>query len=358
VTLERDIDTTAEQLGADARAYRRLLRPVARALRQFMCGTFPLAGVSRAYDGLRSAHAIAASRFAEERTRGFFAGHAAHSVLPMERRPSGGFGLVLVGAGHAVGWPFPRGGAQAISDALIARLNELGGVVHTSSAVDELPDADVVVADVMPRELLRLAAFPRRYERALSRYRHSAAAFKVDWALSAPIPWQAEACARAATVHLGATLSEISASERRHDSDRPFVLLAQHTLFDESRAPAGKHTAWAYCHVANGSQEDRTDAIEAQIERFAPGFRELVLARSVRGPARLEGENRNYVGGDINGGAMDLRQLLFRPVVRLVPYRTPRRGVYLCSAATPPGGGVHGLSGYAAAHFALKDVRS
>jgi phytoene dehydrogenase-like protein len=358
VTLERDIDATARQLGADARAYRRLVRPVARALRQFMRGTLPLAGLSRAFDGVRSARAIARSRFGEERTRGFFAGQAAHSVLPMERRPSGGFGLVLLGAGHAVGWPFPRGGAQAITDALVGRLVQLGGVVHTGARVDELPQADVVVADVMPRELLRLSRFPRRYERALRRYRHSAAAFKVDWALSAPIPWAAPECTRAATVHLGATLEEISASEREHRSQRPFVLLAQHSLFDDSRAPAGKHTAWAYCHVPNGAREDRTDAIEAQIERFAPGFRRLVLARHVRSPALLEADNRNYVGGDINGGSMDLRQLIFRPAVRVVPYRTPCHGLYLCSAATPPGGGVHGLSGYAAAHFALKDLRA
>ncbi len=358
LTLERDVDATAKQLGRDAEAYGSLVRPVVRALRQFMRGRFPLGGVSRAPAALRSARRLVEDRFAEERTRGFFAGHAAHSVLPMERRPSAGFGLVLLGAGHAVGWPFPRGGAQALADALVARLQELGGVVHTSERVDEIPRADVVIADVMPRELLRLARFPARYEHAVRRYRHSAAAFKLDWALSGPIPWTAPECARAATVHLGATLEEISESERSHTSPRPFVLLAQHTLFDETRAPQGQHTAWAYCHVPNGSRVDRTEAIEAQIERFAPGFRELVLARHVRTPQDLETDNGNYVGGDINGGSMDLRQLLFRPVVRLVPYRTPRRGLYLCSAATPPGGGVHGLSGYAAAHFALKDLRA
>jgi phytoene dehydrogenase-like protein len=357
VTLERDIDATARQLGMDRDGYRRLVSPLVRGLRQFFRGGFPWAGLVRSFASLHSARAIAFSRFAEERTRGFFAGQAAHSVLPLERRPSAGFGLVLLAAGHAVGWPFPRGGAQAISDALADRLHHLGGVVHTSSPVAELPRADVVIADVMPRELLRLARFPLRYERALNRYRHSSAAFKLDWALDGPIPWTAAECQRAATVHIGGSYDEIAKSERDHRAAHPFVLLAQHTLFDPTRAPQGKHTAWAYCHVPNGSPEDRTDAIESQIERFAPGFRKLVLARSVRGPAELEADNRNYVGGDIGGGTMDLRQLFFRPTSRLVPWRTPRRGVYLCSAATPPGGGVHGLSGYAAARFALRDLR-
>jgi phytoene dehydrogenase-like protein len=356
VTLEREIDATAAQLGEDADAYRRLVTPVARGLRQFFRGRYPVAALPRVFDGLRSARALVQSRFRNERTRAFFAGQAAHSVLPLERRPSAGFGLVLLAAGHAVGWPFPRGGAQAISDALVARLRELGGVVHVSSPVDELPRADVVVADVMPRELLRLGRFPARYERALRRFRHAPAAFKIDWALDGPIPWTAEECRRAATVHLGGSFEEIAESERDKRSARPFVLLAQHALFDDMRAPAGKHTAWTYCHVPNGSGDDRADAIEAQIERFAPGFRRLVLARSVRNPADLESGNRNYVGGDINGGTMDLRQLFFRPAPLLVPWRTPRRGVYLCSAATPPGGGVHGLSGYAAARVALRDL--
>ena len=356
VTLERGIDETAAQLGGDADAYRRLVTPVARGLRQFFRGRIPFAALPRVFDGVRSARALVESRFREEKTRAFFAGQAAHSVLPLERSPSAGFGLILAGAAHAVGWPFPAGGAQAICDALAARLRELGGVVHTSSRVDELPHADVVVADVMPRELLRFARFPPRYERALRRYRHASAAFKLDWALDGPIPWSAERCRRAATVHLGGSYEEIAESERDKRSPRPFVLLAQHTLFDARRAPDGKHTAWAYCHVPNGSREDRTEAIEAQIERFAPGFRKLVLARSVRTPLELESDNRNCVGGDINGGTMDLRQLFFRPAARLVPWRTPRRGLYICSAATPPGGGVHGLSGYAAARFALRDL--
>src|SRR5439155_15801202 len=217
--------------------------------------------------------------------------------------------------------------------------------------------ADVVVADVMPSELLRIASLPARYTRALRRYRHGAAAFKLDWALSGPIPWTAPACRRAATVHLGATLEEIATSERENRSPNPFVVLAQQSLFDPTRAPEGKHSAWAYCHVPNRSSEDRTAVIEAQVERFAPGFGELILARSARGPAALEADNRSYVGGDISGGMMDLSQLLFRPVRRAVPYRTPVRGLYLCSAATPPGGGVHGMCGWLAAKVALRDLR-
>jgi phytoene dehydrogenase-like protein len=214
----------------------------------------------------------------------------------------------------------------------------------------------------MPGELARIARgrLPERYERALRRYRHGPGAHKLDWALDGPIPWRAEACRRAATVHLGATLDEISASEwnawRGLRSERPFVLLAQQSLFDPTRAPDGRHAAWAYCHVPNGSEWDMTDAIEAQVERFAPGFRELVLARSVLRPSDLEGRNRNLVGGDVGGGAWDLGQLFFRPVRSAVPYRTPLRGVYLCSSATPPGGGVHGMCGYMAARVALRDA--
>jgi phytoene dehydrogenase-like protein len=220
-----------------------------------------------------------------------------------------------------------------------------------------------VLADLVPRELIRLSRgrLPERYERALRRYRHGPGAFKLDWALEGPIPWRAEECRRAGTVHLGGTLDEISASEWEpwsgRTSPRPFVLLVQHTLFDETRAPPGRHTAWAYCHVPNGSVEDMTDAIEAQVERFAPGFRELILARSALAPPLLEAKNRNLVGGDLNAGAADLGQLVFRPVRKAVPYRTPLRGVYLCSAATPPGGGVHGMCGYSAARVALRDLR-
>jgi phytoene dehydrogenase-like protein len=354
VTLERSVDETAAQLGADARAYRRLVTPFVRAAERFRAARVPVANV---FPALASARGLAEARFAGEPARGFFAGHAAHSMLPLERRPSAGFGLSLLALGHAVGWPFPRGGSSALSAALARRLRDLGGTIRTSAPAEELPRADLVLCDVVPRELVRLARWrlPARYERRLLAYRHGPGAFKLDWALSGPISWTADACRRAGTVHLGATLEEISRSERDNDSERPFVLLAQQSLFDPTRAPEGRQTAWAYCHVPNASTADRTDAIEDQVERFAPGFRGLVLARSVRSPADLQAENRNYVGGDINGGIMDLRQLVSRPT--LVPYRTPIRGVYLCSAATPPGGGVHGLCGVAAARLALRGLR-
>jgi phytoene dehydrogenase-like protein len=259
------------------------------------------------------------------------------------------------------GWGFPRGGAQRLTDALGDRLSELGGEIHTERRVDELPQADVVLADVVPGELLRIGGdrLPARYVQALRRYRHGPGAFKLDWALDGPIPWRAEECHRAATVHLGGTLGEIAASERSpwngEHAEKPFVLLAQQTLFDPSRAPDGKHTAWAYCHLPNGSTMDMAERIEAQVERFAPGFRGLILGRAAIGPADFQNRNRNIVGGDINGGAMDLGQLFFRPVRKLVPYRTPVRGLYLCSSATPPGGGVHGMCGYAAARVAIRD---
>jgi phytoene dehydrogenase-like protein len=378
--LERDVGATAAGLGPDGQAYRRLVGPLAarwRSLEPLLLGPLPprpaalgeavralgLVQLQRAARAaLADARSLAEDRFATDRARGFFAGHAAHSALPLERRPSAGFGLALAVLGHALGWPFPRGGAQAIADALAARLLDLGGAITTSSAVDELPAADVVMADVVPRELVRLARgrLPERYERALRRYRHGPGAHKLDWALAGPIPWRAEACRRAGTIHLGGTLDEISASEwgawSGQPADRPFVLLAQHSLFDPTRAPEGGHTAWAYCHVPNGSSVDMVDAIERQVERFAPGFRELVLARSVMRPGDLEAHDRNLVGGDVNGGSADLGQLLFRPARTLVPYRTPLRRLYLCSSSTPPGGGVHGMCGYSAALVALRDL--
>ncbi len=382
VMLEHGLLATAAGLGEDGSSYRELVGPLVDAWREVervLIGPHPvspravlrlgdrlgargLAAAARA--SLGTARALAEERFRSERARAWFAGHAAHSMLPLERRPSAGFGLVLLVLGHAVGWPFPRGGSQQLADALAAKLRELGGEVVTSSPVDELPRADVVVADVVPRELVRIAGdrLPERYLRRLRAYRHGPGAFKLDWALDGPIPWTAAECRRAGTVHLGGTLEEISHSEwgawRGRPVERPFGLLAQTSLFDRTRAPEGKHTAWAYCHVPNGSGVDMTERIEAQVERFAPGFRELVLARHAMGPAALEAHDRNLVGGDLNGGAMDLGQLFFRPVRRLVPYRTPLRGVYICSAATPPGGGVHGMCGYSAARAALSDLDS
>jgi phytoene dehydrogenase-like protein len=369
VLTERSYLETAARLGEDRAAYTRLFHPVVdewSRLERSILGPHPappralLSALPIVRNGLSSARSLA-SRFRTREARALLAGHAAHSMLPLDKRPSGGVGLFLGTTAHVYGWGFPRGGSQLLADALTDRLRELGGEINTSSRVDELPKADVVLADVVPRELLRIAGdrLPARYARALRRYRHGPGVFKLDWALDGPIPWIAKECLRTATVHLGGSFEELAESERapwegRH-ADRPFVLLAQQSLFDDSRAPAGKHTAWAYCHVPNGSSEDMTQQIEAQVERFAPGFRELVLARAATGPADIERRNRNIVGGDINGGALDLGQLFFRPVRKLVPYRTPLEGLYLCSSATPPGGGVHGMCGLSAALVALRD---
>jgi phytoene dehydrogenase-like protein len=367
VTTERSILATADQLGEDRSSYHRLFNRVVSGWSDFesvILGPF-LPRPNRLFHavdfsvvraGLSSAEGLA-KRFRTERAQALLAGHAAHSMLPLEKRPSGGVAFFLIVAAHTFGWGFPRGGSQRLADALAERLEELGGDIRTDSPVDELPRADVVLADVVPRELLRIAGdkLPSHYAHALRRYRHGPGVFKLDWALDGPIPWTAPECRRTATVHVGGTLEEIADSERAPGHERPFVLLTQPSLFDDSRAPAGKHTAWAYCHVPAGSTVDMTDRIEAQVERFAPGFSELILARHAMGPADLERRNRNIVGGDINGGTMDLSQLFFRPVRKLVPYRTPLKGLYICSSSTPPGGGVHGMCGYSAALVALKD---
>ncbi|HZT54052.1 MAG TPA: NAD(P)/FAD-dependent oxidoreductase, partial [Gaiellaceae bacterium] len=269
--------------------------------------------------------------------RALVAGCCAHSGQPIERPASRGVGAVLLALAHTVGWPFPRGGSRALADALAARLHALGGEIRTSSPLEEIPEADLVLCDTRPEFVGRSA-------------RYGPGAFKLDWALSGPIPWRDERCALAATVHVGGSAEEIAASERSPGSLRPFVILAQPSLWDETRAPAGRHTAWAYCHVPNGSERDMTEAIEAQVERFAPGFRDRILARSVLGPRELEAHDRNLVGGDVNAGEMTVRRL-FGP-----GYRTARRGVYLCSAATRPGAGVHGLCGLLAARRALRDL--
>jgi phytoene dehydrogenase-like protein len=371
VVLERSVEATAEGLGGDARAYRNLMEPLvaeADALLSELLGPVrlprrPLLLARFAALGLQSADRVARRRFAGERARALLAGLAAHSLLPLTRSPSGAFGLVLALLGHRVGWPLPRGGAQRLADALAGCLRSLGGDIECGrriDSLDQLPPARAVLLDVAPRELLRIAGtrLPPGYRRRLAGFRHGPGAFKLDLALDAPIPWSAPECARSATVHLGGTLEEIAASEAAvaagRAPERPFVLLAQQSLFDPSRAPGSGHTVWAYCHVPNGSAVDMSDRIGAQIERFAPGFRDRVLARHALAPADLEAYNPNYVGGDIGGGLQDLRQLLARPVPRLVPYETPLSGVYLCSSSTPPGAGVHGMCGYWAARAALR----
>ncbi len=369
--LLRSVVETAEGLGTDAESYRALFGPLVTSWAQLepaLLGPLvrlprhPLALARFGLSALQPAASFARRRFKGEPARALFAGLAAHSILSLESVATASFGLVLGTTGHAVGWPLPRGGSQRIADALATYLRSLGGEIQTGAPVESLDElsAPILLCDVTPRQFLRLAGdrLPPRYRRGLERFRYGPGVFKLDWALSAPVPWTAPACARAGTVHLGGTLEEIAASERApargETTEHPFVLLAQPTLFDASRAPEGKHTAWAYCHVPNGSSVDLTETIERQVERFAPGFGERVLARCVSAPADLERRNPNLVGGDIGGGSNDLRQLMARPVLRAVPYATPLAGVYLCSASTPPGGGVHGMCGYLAARAALR----
>jgi phytoene dehydrogenase-like protein len=371
VLLERSVEATARGLGRDEHAYRRLFDPLVRGsdtLMREILGPLrpprhPLLMARFGARALRSASGLARSRFEGERARALLAGCAAHSMLSLRNPASGAFGIVLALSAHRVGWPVVRGGSQRLADALASELRSLGGLIeagHWVESLDELPDAGTTLLDVTPRQLLRLAGprLPDGYARRLGRYRYGPGVFKLDWALDGPIPWSAREAARAGTVHIGGTLDEIAASEEAvaqgEQPNRPFVLLVQASLFDPTRAPAGKHTAWAYCHVPSGSPRDMTDAIEAQVERFAPGFKDLIAARSAMGPAEVEHRNPNYVGGDINGGAQDLRQLFTRPVARPVPYSTPVEGLYICSSSTPPGGGVHGMCGYWAARAALR----
>jgi len=373
VMLERSIEATVEGLGVDAAAYRRLMGPIVRDWPRLVPGILgplrlrsarhPIAMARFGMFALPPARLLAAAWFRGERARALFAGLAAHAVLPLESPATSAIGLVLGALGHVVGWPLPRGGAQAIADALAAHFRALGGEIVTDwrvASLDELPPARAMLLDVPPQRLVEIAGgrLPERDRRQLGRFRHGPGIFKVDWALDGAIPWRARECARAATVHLGGTLAEVAASERAcwqgQHAERPFVLLAQQSLFDPTRAPAGQQTAWAYCHVPHGSTEEMTARIEAQVERFAPGFRDRILARAVAGPVELARQDANIIGGDIAGGVTDLRQLFFRPWPRVVPYRTGAPGVYLCSASTPPGAGVHGLCGYYAARAALK----
>ena len=371
VMLERSLELTGTGLGADGAAYSSLMTSLVRhwePLTAMLLGPLrwprqPLLLARFGLPGMRSAGALAQQYFVGEEPRALFAGLAAHAVLPLERRPTAAFGLILALLGHAVGWPLVRGGSQRLADAMVSYLESLGGEIHTNApvtCVDGLPASRVVLMDVTPKQVLRLAGhrLTPAYRRQLGRYRYGPGVIKMDWALDAPIPWRAEACRRAATVHLGGSLHEIAATEQAafsgHHSEWPFVILAQPSLFDDTRAPAGRHTAWAYCHVPHGSALDVSDRIERQIERFAPGFRDRVLARHVMAPAALEQYNSNYVGGDISGGTQDLRQLFTRPAVRLTPYATSDRALFICSASTPPGGGVHGMCGYFAAQAALR----
>ncbi len=373
--LRRSATETAAALGADSSSYERLFGPLAKMYETLLPEFLrPLLRVPKhpvqlarfGLHALRSAEGIARRWFKEEPAQALFGGLAAHSFLPLEQRGSAAFGLVLGMLGHAVGWPLPRGGSQQIAEALAAHLRSLGGEIATHSGVsniDDLPLARAVLLDVTPVQLLLLAGhkLPEWYRRRLGRFRYGPGVFKLDYALSGPVPWKAEDCRRAGTVHVGGSFEEIAAAEREVAAGRlparPFVLVAQPSVFDPTRAPAGWHTAWAYCHVPNGSDYDMTERIENQLERFAPGFRGCVLARHKMNCTDLEQHNANLVGGDISGGANDLWQLAARPVLSLNAYRTPVPGLYLCSSSTPPGGGVHGMCGYWAAEAVLRTTK-
>ncbi|EFB40133.1 phytoene desaturase family protein [Parachlamydia acanthamoebae] len=369
--LESSIEKTSETLGLDATAYRRILEPCVQKwdnLVDDLLGPlrFPKHPIQMAWFSglcLQPAYSLACQFFREERARGLFGGLAAHSMMPLERSLTSAFGLILGTLGHKAGWPLPEGGSQNIANALASFFRSLGGEIHTNTnieCIDDLPSSQVILCDVSPKQLLKIAdhQLSDHYKGKLASYRYGPGVFKVDWALSQLIPWKAKECLRAGTVHIGGTLDEIAKSEREVwenvHPQKPYIILAQQSLFDSTRAPKRKQTAWAYCHVPNGSNVDMTEVIEAQIERFAPGFKDCILAKATKSAVEFEQYNANYVGGDINGGVQDLTQLFTRPVARIVPYSTPRKGLYICSASTPPGGGVHGMCGYHAAKAALK----
>jgi phytoene dehydrogenase-like protein len=326
----------------------------------------PLLMARFGFVGLLPAVTLARLAFRGERARAVFAGMASHAMMPLTGLATASFGLVLGLVAHAIGWPMALGGSQSIANALGAYLQSLGGDIVTGHPVRswaDVPHAHVHLFDTSPRDLVRIVGekLPEDYRRALSKFRYGPGVFKADYALNGPIPWRAKECLRAGTVHVGGTMGEIAAAEaapwRGEHPERPFVVVAQQSLFDPTRAPEGQHTAWAYCHVPHGSSEEMTERLEAQLERFAPGFRDRVLARRTLTAAGMEAYNPNYVGGDINAGVQDLRQLFTRPVARLDPYATPAEGVWLCSSSTPPGGGVHGLCGYYAARSVLQRLR-
>lgn len=369
--LVRSVEQTADWLGGDRTAYERLVRPfvspweklAAELLAPAHIPSHPLLLARFARRAVRSASSIAHNHFSGSSARALWAGLAAHSMLPLDAPISAAVAMVLANSAHAVGWPFPRGGAQRITDALVACAQSVSVSLDTNHAVRvlaDVPEARVTMFDVTPRQLVDIFedGLPERARKQLIRFRYGPGVFKIDWALSQPVPFLSEACRKAGTVHIGGTFEEIAESEelvwQGTHPDRPFVLFAQPTVFDPSRAPAGKHVAWGYCHVPSGSDSDMTELVERQVERFAPGFRDVILARHTITAAGMERYNSNYVGGDINGGVLDWRQLFVRPLGLTDPYRMPLRGVYLCSSSTPPGGGVHGMCGYHAAQSAIR----
>ncbi|MEM8966226.1 MAG: NAD(P)/FAD-dependent oxidoreductase [Bacteroidota bacterium] len=373
ITLNRSIEITAASLGKDAKAYRQLMKPIVKNwediapdfLGPFRFPKYPLKMASFGLHALQSATWLANTQFRTPAVKGFFAGLAAHSILPLEKVSAAGIGLVLGALGHVVGWPFPKGGAQSISNALAAYFKSLGGEIETGrevQSVSDLPDSQATVWDITPWQLLEIEGLtlPSAYRNQLKRFQYGPGIFKVDWALSDSIPFKNPKASQAATIHLGGTLEEIAQSERdawqgKHNQ-RPYVLLVQQSPFDPIRAPKGKHTAWAYCHVPRYSTQDMTEIIENQVERFAPGFKDTILQKHTMNTRQVNRFNPNYIGGDINGGAQLITQLFTRPTFSLTPYRTATKGVYLCSSSTPPGGGVHGMCGYHAARTIIRDI--
>lgn len=370
--LTRSLDETASRLGKDETMYRKLIGSLAANFPAMVNDILaPLRIPENILDysrfGLNALlpAAFIAKRFSTEAAKGLWAGMAAHSILPLSNFTTSAIGMVLMAAGHAYGWPIPKGGSQQIANALASYFRSIGGKIETSfyvKSLSQLPAAKAVLFDVTPQQLLQIAGhtFSSIYQWQLKKYKYGMGVFKVDWALAEPVPFKAKESLLAGTVHLGGTFKEIADGEQQiwkgKHPDKPFVLLAQQSLFDQSRAPEGKQTLWGYCHVPANSTKDMTDAIENQIERFAPGFRDRILARHIMNTTQMEEHNPNYIGGDINGGAIDLTQLFTRPALRWSPYRTSTRGLYICSASTPPGGGVHGMAGYHAAKRALKDL--
>ncbi len=370
--LSPSLEQTAHWLGEDEQAYLQLLRPLVRnwpSIAADVLGPlhFPANPIAMAQFGLKalpSAMALS-NRFRTKAAKGLWAGMAAHALQPLTNATTSAIALVLMITGHLRGWPVPKGGSQSIADALSAFFISMGGVIETNvyvQSLDQLPSSHAVLLDVTPRQLLQIAGhrFTSIYKWQLERYRYGMGVFKIDWALDAPIPFTASGCREAGTLHIGNTMEEIALAEQLTGdglhADKPFVILGQQSLFDHTRSPEGRHTGWAYCHVPNGSTQDMTERIEKQVERFAPGFRERILARHTMNTAELEAYNNNYVGGDINGGTIDIGQLFTRPALRASPYRTSAKGIYICSSSTPPGGGVHGMCGYHAAKRALKDI--
>ncbi|AKF04813.1 phytoene desaturase family protein [Sandaracinus amylolyticus] len=371
--LHHSLDATVDAMGDDGKHWRRLFQPFLDHTDALLDETLGPLRIPRrmmlmarfGLRALRSAEGLTRAMFGNPKTRAMFGGISAHALVPLHSFGTASFGLMLILAGHKAGWPAARGGSIAISDAMIAYLRERGCEVRTEHRVTslrELPESKAVLFDLGPHQVARVAAdaLPLRYRNALLRWRYGPGVFKVDWALDEPIPWKNEACRRAGTVHLANTWEELAETERAVSrgevSERPFVLVAQQSLFDDTRAPKGKHTGWAYIHVPHGSTIDATERIESQIERFAPGFRDVVRARHVIDARALEAHDENMIGGDIGGGANDLWQLVWRPMVRWDPYTTPNPSLFLCSSSTPPGGGVHGMCGWHAAQRALRGV--